>query len=76
MSGEPTSCLAIAAAVQSGERTARSVAEDALARARRHQDRSPTFITLTPELARAEADRVDGLVSQRRRLPLQQNIHT
>ena len=70
MSGEPASCLAIAAAVQSGERTARSVAEEALARARRHQDRWRTFITLTPELARAEADRVDTLVSGGRRLPL------
>lgn len=70
MSSEATSCLAIAAAVQSGERTARSVAEKALAKAQRHQDRWRAFITLTPELALGQADRVDAMVSRRRRLPL------
>lgn len=70
MIGRRASCLEIAAAVQSGRRTARSVVDDALAKAERLQEKWRTFITLTPELARQRAERVDDLVSHGRKLPL------
>jgi len=70
MTGEPMSCLEIAAAVQSGERTARAVVEHALAEAERLQEKWRAFITLTPEVARRQADQVDALVRRGRKLPL------
>src|SRR5204863_8624342 len=60
----------IAGSVQIHERTARAVADEALERAERLQDRYRAFIKLTPELARRQATRVDELIGQGRRLPL------
>jgi aspartyl-tRNA(Asn)/glutamyl-tRNA(Gln) amidotransferase subunit A len=60
----------MAAAVQSHQQTARSFADRALERAAAWQDRFRSFIQITPELARQQAERVDGLVGQGRRLPL------
>jgi len=70
MTAEPASCLEIAAAVHSGARTARSVVDAALARAERCQEPFRPFITLTPELARAQAERVDDAVRRGARMPL------
>jgi aspartyl-tRNA(Asn)/glutamyl-tRNA(Gln) amidotransferase subunit A len=66
----PLSCRQIAAAVQSHERTARAVADEALGRAERLQDKYHAFIAITPELARRQATKVDELIGQGRRLPL------
>lgn len=65
-----SSCRQIAASVQRHERTARAVADEALARAAKFQDKYRAFITLTPELARRQATRVDELIGQGRKLPL------
>ncbi|HUT89098.1 MAG TPA: amidase [Thermoguttaceae bacterium] len=70
MTAHPASCLEIAAAVRSGTRTARSFVEDALQKAERYQEPFHTFITLTPELAREQADRVDERVRRGSQLPL------
>lgn len=70
MKESPPGCLDIAAAVGSHEQTARAVADEALARAERLQDRWRTFIALTPEPARKQAEQVDRLVGQGRRLSL------
>jgi aspartyl-tRNA(Asn)/glutamyl-tRNA(Gln) amidotransferase subunit A len=66
----PASCRQIAASVQTHERTARAVADEALALAERLQDKYRAFITLAPELARRQATKVDELIGQGRRLPL------
>jgi aspartyl-tRNA(Asn)/glutamyl-tRNA(Gln) amidotransferase subunit A len=63
-------CRQIAASVQTHERTARAVADEALARAERLQEKYRAFITLTPELAHRQATKVDELIGQGRRLPL------
>ena len=60
----------IAAAVQFGAQTARSVVDAALARAERYQERFHPFITLTAEPAREQADRVDDAVRRGARMPL------
>ncbi len=70
MTARPPHCLEIAAAVRSGARSARSIVEQALAGAERHQERFRPFITLTPELARAQADRVDASAAAGSALPL------
>lgn len=70
MTEQPTSCPEIAAAVQAGRRTARGVVDEALAKAGQCQQPWRTFITLVPDLARRQAERVDALVSQGRPLPL------
>jgi len=70
MTDNPTTCLEIATAVQSGRRTAGAVLDDAMARAERLQEKWRAFITFTPELARRQAERVDALVRRNRRLPL------
>jgi aspartyl-tRNA(Asn)/glutamyl-tRNA(Gln) amidotransferase subunit A len=70
MTAKPISCLEIAAAVRSGERSARSVVEESLEKAERCQEPFRAFITLTPELAREQADRVDQRVGRGERLPL------
>ena len=66
----PLSCIEIAAAVASHRRTARSTVDEALARADEFQAKYRPFIRLTPELARQQAERVDGQIGQGRRLPL------
>ena len=70
MNSRPPSCLEIAAAVQSGRSSARAIIDRALAEAQQQQDQWRSFITLTPELARRQADTVDTLVNQGRWLPL------
>lgn len=70
MTDNPTTCLEIAAAVQSGRRTAGAVLDEAMARAERFQEKWRAFITFTPELARRQAERVDALARRDRRLPL------
>ena len=67
MSHEPKTCQQIAAAVQAGEQTARSIAEQALAEAERLQERFRAFITPTPEPARQQAERVHAMVQEGRR---------
>jgi len=62
--------LAIAKAVQTHQRTAVEVAEEALAKAEAHQDEWHAFITLTPELARKQAEQVDQWLAEDKRLPL------
>jgi aspartyl-tRNA(Asn)/glutamyl-tRNA(Gln) amidotransferase subunit A len=64
------SCLEIVAAVKAHEVTARSVVDTALAKAEKFQDQWRSFITITPELAREQAERVDSLLGMGRKLPL------
>ena len=70
MKNRPPHALSIARSVQTHEQTARSVVDDALARAERFQQKYRPFITLAPELARKQAERVDELVAAGKRLPL------
>jgi aspartyl-tRNA(Asn)/glutamyl-tRNA(Gln) amidotransferase subunit A len=70
MTRHPPSCLEIVALVREGRATARSLVEDALAEAERCQPGWRTFITLTPDLARRQAECVDELAGQGRQLPL------
>ncbi|MBI4621754.1 MAG: aspartyl/glutamyl-tRNA amidotransferase subunit A [Verrucomicrobia bacterium] len=65
-----SSCWELAASVQRGERSARAIAEVALAEAGKKQARFRPFIRLTPELAREEAGRVDQLIAQGQKPPL------
>lgn len=66
----PKTCREIVAAVQSGRLSAREVVEHALARAERLEQEWPAFTTVTPELARRQAHRVDQWLAAGRRLPL------
>lgn len=71
MSGPmPQTCLEMATAVQQGRLSAREATEQALAEAQRRQTQWPVFITLTPELARRQAHRVDQWLAAGRSLPL------
>ncbi|MHC4407227.1 MAG: amidase [Planctomycetota bacterium] len=70
MSQAATTCVEIAAAVRSGQHTAASVVDGALALAERLQPDWKAFITLVPELARRQAERVDKLVGEGKPLPL------
>lgn len=63
-------CLEIAAEVQSRKRSAVDVATEALEKAERHQERFRSFITMTPELAKTQARRVDERVAKGESLPL------
>lgn len=62
--------LEIAAAVQRHRRTSREMVDAALARAERLQDEYKAFITLSPELARRQAEQVDRRVGAGQTLPL------
>ncbi|HEV3021603.1 MAG TPA: amidase [Pirellulales bacterium] len=62
--------LDIATSVQSHERTAVEVAERALASAERLQEEWRAFITMTPGLARKQAEQVDQQIAADKRLPL------
>jgi aspartyl-tRNA(Asn)/glutamyl-tRNA(Gln) amidotransferase subunit A len=64
------SCFEIAADVQAHRRTARSVADEALAKAEKHQEKWRAFTRLTPELARRQAEQVDRMIGAGKRLPL------
>jgi aspartyl-tRNA(Asn)/glutamyl-tRNA(Gln) amidotransferase subunit A len=70
MTEKPTTCVEIAAAVQSGRSTAGAILDEAMARAERLQEKWRAFITFTPKLARRQAERVDAMVGRNRRLPL------
>jgi aspartyl-tRNA(Asn)/glutamyl-tRNA(Gln) amidotransferase subunit A len=70
MNAPQPSCRQIAASVQKHERTARAVADEALAKAERLQDKWRAFITLTPELALRQASRVDEILGKGGKLPL------
>ncbi len=62
--------LTLAADVQAGRRSALDVVKEALARAERHQEKFRAFITLTPELARRQAEAVDARIKRGDKLPL------
>jgi len=62
--------LVVAKSVQTHQRTAVEVAEEALSKAETHQDEWRAFITLTPELARKHAEQVDQWLAEDKRLPL------
>ncbi|MDP6467118.1 MAG: amidase [Pirellulaceae bacterium] len=70
MSKTADNCLEIAAKVQSHEKTARQIADEALAKAQRLQEKWRPFIRITPELAWQQAERVDRQVASGRQLPL------
>lgn len=65
-----TTCSEIAASVQTHERTARAVVDDALQRAAEYQERFRAFIAIMPDAARKQAERVDQQLAAGRRLPL------
>lgn len=60
----------IAADVQEHRATARQVADAALLRAETFQEKFRAFITLTPEVARRQAEAVDRRLAKGERLPL------
>jgi aspartyl-tRNA(Asn)/glutamyl-tRNA(Gln) amidotransferase subunit A len=66
----PESCLDIAEAVRTHRRTALEAVDAALVQAERRQATFRAFITLAPELARRQAERVDQRVAAGERLPL------
>ncbi|MGE5195169.1 MAG: amidase [Deltaproteobacteria bacterium] len=70
MSAPPATCLQIAADVQDRKQSAREVADAALARAAKFQDRFRAFIRMTPEIAREQARKVDERVKAGEELPL------
>lgn len=65
-----STCLEIAASVQTRNRSAREVAAEALARADRFQERYRAFIKITRELARDQALKVDERIQRGEKLPL------
>lgn len=67
---KPPNCLEIAAAVQAHERTAREVADEALARAEALQDGLRAFTLIAPEIARRQAEYVDRRIGQGEKPPL------
>jgi aspartyl-tRNA(Asn)/glutamyl-tRNA(Gln) amidotransferase subunit A len=70
MSAAPASCQSIAAEVNGRNRSARDVADEALERAEKFQEKYRAFIRMTPEIARAQGQRVDQRVKAGERLPL------
>jgi len=66
----PDSCQQIVVDVQSRKRSAREIADDALARAAKFQDQYRAFIRMTPEIAQAQARQVDERVKAGEKLPL------
>jgi aspartyl-tRNA(Asn)/glutamyl-tRNA(Gln) amidotransferase subunit A len=69
MSPQPD-VLKLAEEVQVHRRTAREVIDEALARAEKLQDQWRAFITLTPELARKQAEQVDRRIGAGEKLAL------
>jgi len=63
-------CLTLAAEVQAGRLSAQYMVKETLAQAERHQEKFRAFITLTPALARRQADAVDARVKRGDKLPL------
>jgi aspartyl-tRNA(Asn)/glutamyl-tRNA(Gln) amidotransferase subunit A len=70
MSPPPLNVLELANSVQIHRRTAREVVDEALARAEQHQDKWRAFITLTPDLARKQAEQVDRRIGAGEKLAL------
>jgi aspartyl-tRNA(Asn)/glutamyl-tRNA(Gln) amidotransferase subunit A len=70
MSAPPATCIEVARAVQSGARSAVDVTNEALTRAGAFQEKYRSFIRLTPEVARAQAETVDRRVKSGAKLPL------
>ncbi len=70
MEDSPAGCLETAEAVRTHRRTAREAVDEALAKAEKSQPQSHAFITLAPELARRQAERVDQRIAAGERLPL------
>lgn len=70
MSDPVISIAQIAAEVQSRKRTARDVADAALAAAGKFQEQFRAFIKITPDIARDQAKRVDERVQKGEKLPL------
>lgn len=66
----PLDCLTLARQVQTHERTARQVVEEALDRAADLNDDWRMFITITSEIARRQAEAVDREVAAGKKLPL------
>lgn len=67
---EPLNVNDIAAAVQSRQMLAREVVDESLSRITRFQDRFHTFTAILPELARAQAKKVDARIRKGETLPL------
>ncbi|MEX2559674.1 MAG: amidase [Pirellulales bacterium] len=63
-------CLEIASAVQTHQRTAREVTDQAIELAERLQAAQPSFITLAADVARRQAEQVDRKLADGARLPL------
>jgi aspartyl-tRNA(Asn)/glutamyl-tRNA(Gln) amidotransferase subunit A len=70
MSAAPATCLSIATDVAGRKRSAREFADEALAKAEKFQHKYRAFIRLTPEIARAQARKVDERVQAGEKLPL------
>src|SRR5262249_53197876 len=70
MTQEPLDGLKLAADVQARKLSAGDLVKEALARAERFQDKFRAFIKLTTDLARKQAERVDGRVRAGDKLPL------
>ncbi len=70
MSSLPAACLQIAADVQGRKQSALELADAALARAAKFQERFRAFIRMTPEIAREQARKVDERVKAGEKLPL------
>lgn len=70
MSDAPATCQQIAAAVQGRKRSAREIADAALARAEEFQEQFRAFIRITPDIAREQARQVDERVKKGETLPL------
>src|SRR5262245_334109 len=70
MSPLPATCQGIAADVLGRKRSAREVADAALARAEKFQDQFRAFIRMTPDIARDQARKVDERVKAGEKLPL------
>lgn len=70
MSDVPPTCLEIAADVQGKKRSAREVADEALKKAERSQERFRAFTLITPEIARRQAMEVDRRLKAGENLPL------
>jgi aspartyl-tRNA(Asn)/glutamyl-tRNA(Gln) amidotransferase subunit A len=70
MSPVPATCQEIAADVLGRKRSAREVADAALAKADKFQDQFRAFIRLTPDIARDQARKVDERVKAGEKLPL------
>jgi aspartyl-tRNA(Asn)/glutamyl-tRNA(Gln) amidotransferase subunit A len=70
MSAVPATCQEIAAQVTGRKRSAREIADTALAKAEKFQEKYRAFIKLTPDIAREQARKIDERVRAGEKLPL------